>query len=551
MRILYYITLLLAGIVLWTAGSEAAINMTVSPIKYELEWDPWQSITYTATLFNNDPTPVDIITGTSDFKPDGTTWSPSFVRYSELIHQDQEISSWITLSSPGFTIGWNTSHTINFTIDIPANATPGGHYGAVFFKNNNSETSWWSAAVGLNVDYGILILLTVSGEVDTQITITDPIITPNGWGGWWGSSGWGGWSSGWGGWAWNTQTWNLVWGNGTDTSDTNWDDSDSDNNNTSDTTDSDSNDNSDTNQDNTSANNNTNSNNNNNNNTAWGNGTDQCIIDFTSSNFDGKCFDDPLDAIEELILNDDEDDDFPELTSAEDIENIDDDFGVGFTFPVINTWNTHVKPEWSITLVDENGTTIKGIGKEPKINDKWAVIWMEVVDYIPINSGRWNVLPGSQRNFEAEWNGFPYQTLDDEWKIVMKDMSPHTYYTKKNIGEWKILMPWQRVCTKKNEKHITAYIKMSYLDDDGQTIEYNSAKEIPVSYTEKYIGLNPYVIIPFFIFLIIFFILWLIALGKRRKCVNKKCKKKIKRKLERCPHCNTKQKKLKKKKYKR
>ena len=112
-------------------------------------------------------------------------------------------------------------------------------------------------------------------------------------------------------------------------------------------------------------------------------------------------------------------------------------------------------------------------------------------------------------------------------------------------------MPWQRVCTKKNEKTITAYFKMSYLDDDGEKIEYNAAKEIPVSYTEKYIGLNPYVIIPFFVFFIIFFLLWLIALGKRRKCINKKCKKKIKRTLERCPHCDTKQKKLKKKKYKR
>ena len=52
---------------------------------------------------------------------------------------------------------------MEFTITVPENATPGGHYGAVFFQDHGSQSG--SGQVGIHVDYGVLILLTVNGEV--------------------------------------------------------------------------------------------------------------------------------------------------------------------------------------------------------------------------------------------------------------------------------------------------------------------------------------------------------------------------------------------------
>jgi len=170
MKILF--KLLIALFLVWINYNFAAINLTVSPIKYELTANTWATITKTATLHNRWNKDIKIITWKSDFIADTTNWSPSFVRYSELVHPDQQLSSWITLSSSGFTIPANSKKEINFTINVPADATPGWHYWAVFFKNNNSETSnsnWTS--VWINVDYGIIILLKVNWEIVTDVNI--------------------------------------------------------------------------------------------------------------------------------------------------------------------------------------------------------------------------------------------------------------------------------------------------------------------------------------------------------------------------------------------
>ena len=479
--------------------SFAAINMTVSPIKYELTWAPWTSVTKTATLYNHDSAAIPITTAKSDFISNGTTGGPSFVRYSELVHADQQMSSWITLSSSGFTIAANGKKTIEFTIDIPTNATPGWHYAAVFFQNNNSESSWWWwTKLGINVDYAIIILLTVSWEVNTEIEIIDPIISNN----WWYTKS-------------SKEDYNLNWWNKL------W----------------------------------------------YWNTIDNCLWDFTNSNFDGKCYDNPVDLLTNkwdwntdikkeldnaINLNNSWTWDVSQNTNSWENNNINninwdkeekEKFEIEFTFPIKNTGNTHVKPKWTIKLIDEDWKVIKWVWKKNKYNKLWAVIGVDVVDYLPINDNGWNVLPQSQRNFWEKWEWFPYQTLNADGKIVMRNMSPEEYYTKQNIWSDRVLMPWERVCFRKNNKNIKALINIVYTDDNGEEVEYSSAKEIPVTYTEKYIGINPYIVLPLLLFIWLLFLLWIIALWKRTRCINKDCKKRIKRKLLRCPHCDTKQKK--------
>jgi zinc-ribbon domain len=145
-------------------------------------------ITKTATLKNNSPDTVTIRTGKSDFQSNGINGTPSFVRKSELVYPDQELSTWISIDTPEFTILPGSEKTINFTITVPTNATPGGHYGAVFFKNPNSEVAT-SGNIGIDVDYGVLILVNVTGETDTEWEIPDNGIIATGGSSKWGSGG--------------------------------------------------------------------------------------------------------------------------------------------------------------------------------------------------------------------------------------------------------------------------------------------------------------------------------------------------------------------------
>ncbi len=449
--------------------SFANINLTVSPIKYEIDGFTGTTITKTAKLINNTDNSLTISTWKSDFTSSGLSGKPNFVRKSELIFPDQQLSSWISIDISNFVLWPKEEKEVIFTIDIPANATPGWHYWAVFFKQASTWISGWNN-IWINIDYWVLVLINVDWEIVSSWEIEDITISNSWWWGWW----WWGES--------NTQI-------------------------------------------------------------------DDCPFwDLSKSNYDNKCIDE--------IFNDDNNKAENESglnwtgTTSED-ENKDegnknDDLNINFEIPFKNTWNTHLKPEGKIKLYDEDWNQLKWIWKQIITNDNWVIIWEDIVDYLPINDIGWNVLPSSKRVFESQWKWFPYK---DENNIV-KYWNPWEYYTRQNIKDSWFLMFWERVFQRKNRKEITARFDLSYENNTWEDIDLNSARELDntfyIDYTEDYVWLNMYIVIPgaFLIFIIfIWFIIWV-----RRKTKCRKCSETIEKKMKICPYCWTKQSQTNKKK---
>ncbi len=478
---------------IFSSTSHAAIDYTVTPIRYELELQPWESITLPASIRNNGSETVTLPITTSDFQSSGPGWVPSLVRKSELVFPDQELSAWITLWFENLTLSPWEEWTINFTIDVPTTATPGGHYWAVLFKSPGKESGW--GQISINVDYGIIILVNVSWEIFVGVEIDDPII-----------------SGGWTGWYWtnlnplnpnswvvqNTSTWVTYKEDITPyvQNPDNW----------------------------------------------WYIGVDDLwkpifiypdtcpLWDFTTSRYDKKCF----------WTTD------PDLFSENGIPNdlrewilFQDDFEVKFQFPIKNTWNTHIKPSGKVVLKDENWV-LKAIGREVVANDRGAIINQKIVDYIPINDQWGNILPQTKRIFESNWEWFPYKTFDDQWNPVVNYWSPSEYYTQKNKDEAGFLMFWERVSENRTHKNITADIELVYYDEDGNPIEFNTSKTFTVQYIEQVVSVNPYIILSLLliataVLLILWAIRWWVVLFKENRCWN--CSEKIKSHWKTCPHC--------------
>jgi len=472
-------------------GFSSAIDFSIDPIKYEVEVDPGDSITLEAAIRNNSDSPVTLPTAVSDFQASWSSGTPSFVRRSELVFPDQELSSWITLSVPSITLAPGERWSIDFTIDVPSDAIPGWHYGAVIFKNPGSAlSSTWN--VGINVDYGILLLINVSGDI-----IIDG------------------------------EVWPISLGGGSSSIASN------------------------------------NNSNNANNSSSWtwekveveeevGTNNilgitspkstfDNCPLgDFTNSNFDGKCFDNPFSPEEEIVI-----------TPWEDEEAViglvplgeQEDFGIDFQIPFKNTGTTHVKPTGKIILEDSEGNQFKNIGREVIVSDLGVIIGENIVDYIPINDTEWNVLPNTNRIFEGQWEGFPYKTYDDEWNEVIKHWNPSEYYTRQNKEEAGFLMFWERVSEARRHEKVTAIINIAYTDENGEVVEFNSAEDFYIDYTEQYISMNPYVILPLLIFWLLlglYFIMkfWFLIWKKKKKC--KSCNTRVRDSWHVCPKCKKK-----------
>ena len=483
-RILTIIYISIVCIFFYIIPTYAAINFTVTPIRYEFQIEPGESITATASIRNNGSSTVTLWTTASDFESRDYSWTPKIVRRSELVFPDQQLSSWITLSDVSITLDAGEKKTIEFTIDVPADATPWWRYGAVLFKHDGSQTSsGWN--IWIDVDYGIIILLEVAWDIVIDIEIEDPIIQNNFW-------------YGVGAYGPDSPIWNIV--TPEDPEDSGW--------------------------------------------FVWSDEDgsplfqlpDDCPFwDLSGDRFDGRCY-----PWEPPLFQDDE----PILFW--------DDFKVQFSFPISNKGNIHVRPTGKITLRDEDWDIIQGIWKEVVANEYGATIGERVVDYIPINDEQGNVLPGSRRIFDVYWRGFPYQSYDDLWNIIMKYWNPSDFYTRFKKRESGYLMPWEIVTQDRTRKNITAEIELRYKDTDGNDVTFHSVKEFPIQYVREKIILNPYIIIWFaflipIILMLIWAAWWWIIIKRQKKCWN--CKKKIKAHWETCPYCEAIQDKKKHKRF--
>jgi hypothetical protein len=90
------------------------------------------------------------------------------------------------LHTEDFTLAPNVQKTISFDVLIPDDARPGWHYAAVFFENNNAA-NWAGANIGINVDYWVLLLITVSWDIVVEWDMNEwDIVVKNSGSGWWG-----------------------------------------------------------------------------------------------------------------------------------------------------------------------------------------------------------------------------------------------------------------------------------------------------------------------------------------------------------------------------
>ena len=177
------------------------------------------------------------------------------------------------------------------------------------------------------------------------------------------------------------------------------------------------------------------------------------------------------------------------------------DFPIVFETKFKNDGNTHLKPTGKIELVDENGDTLKNVGKEAIVSPAGAFIGENMVDYIPVNDGLGNVLPKSERRFESTWAGFGYQELQADGTKAVKFKDLTSYYADQAAAKRAYLQFWESIHTRTVNKTITANLTLSYPGKDNATKEFHDSKKFSVHYDEQYVGVNYLVVFIVFILL--------------------------------------------------
>ncbi|MDD3067179.1 MAG: hypothetical protein PHO48_05130 [Candidatus Gracilibacteria bacterium] len=140
--------------------SVSAASITITPPKFEYNANPGETIRGVVKLNNQGSDTLTLIQSIQDFVSSGETGQPSFVDASEN-NKALSISNWINVNDNRVTtINPNGNVEVPFTIVIPSDAEPGGHYGAIFFSPPAA-----SGQVAISERIGSLVLVRVSGEI--------------------------------------------------------------------------------------------------------------------------------------------------------------------------------------------------------------------------------------------------------------------------------------------------------------------------------------------------------------------------------------------------
>ncbi len=120
--------------------AQRSLDLTISPYKFEETVSPGQTISDSIKIINNSDKEILMKVGVYDFKPSGEEGRQTFISpENDDPYIDYSLSTWIDIDTGPFMIGPKKTKEINFSINVPESAEPGGHYAAIFIGPSSSE----------------------------------------------------------------------------------------------------------------------------------------------------------------------------------------------------------------------------------------------------------------------------------------------------------------------------------------------------------------------------------------------------------------------------
>ncbi len=166
-RNLLLLILVIGGMILSQVVFAQGITIGISPVTFELTSNPGDVIVNQLKVYNPSDSTIGIKMEVEDIAPTGEA---GHVIVEPAETETYSLASWITTEPSEFTLKPKEQKFVNFTIRVPANAEPGGHYGTVL-AGTKTVTGPGATGAAIAQRVGALVLLSVSGEIKEELVV--------------------------------------------------------------------------------------------------------------------------------------------------------------------------------------------------------------------------------------------------------------------------------------------------------------------------------------------------------------------------------------------
>jgi hypothetical protein len=175
--------ILLGGIVVASrvhAQNQQILPLTVIPPKQEVLINPGERFSTSVKFVNQGDSPVTGALQVLDFIVEDDAGTPIFLDNPQVVGTTQipakySAAKWITTPQDSLTIAGRGNVAVPITINVPANAAPGGRYAAVLFQPEGSLTLGnpeSAQETPIAIRLASLIYIRVAGPISESATVT-------------------------------------------------------------------------------------------------------------------------------------------------------------------------------------------------------------------------------------------------------------------------------------------------------------------------------------------------------------------------------------------
>lgn len=152
--------------------AQEAQSLSVTPPLFQIEAVPGQSWQSAIKVINTNSFPLTVYANPVDFEPVGESGQGRFLPILNEETQNGTLASWINVAGEVFTIAPEESFDIPFSVAVPADAPPGGHFAAILIGTKPPDTSS-ELAVRTSQVVTSLLFLRVAGDINEAASIRE------------------------------------------------------------------------------------------------------------------------------------------------------------------------------------------------------------------------------------------------------------------------------------------------------------------------------------------------------------------------------------------
>lgn len=145
------------------------LSLTVTPPLFQLTIGPGETWSSALKVVNSNPYDVSYYTQVVDFVPQGEGGQSSFIPLvnpapGEATSTDS-LAGWIQVEPGPFSVPRGTSGDVPFTVRVPLDAAPGGHYAAILVGTEPGERRTDGPSMRISSMVSTLLFVRIKGEV--------------------------------------------------------------------------------------------------------------------------------------------------------------------------------------------------------------------------------------------------------------------------------------------------------------------------------------------------------------------------------------------------